>query len=332
LVLSGQEIDAMKIESRSTNTVPGRPQIPLRGQAVKATEEKLSKRMSIEQAFQDIVRNCLNQIQANRDAVANQKDIESLHQMRVGLRRLDSALDLFADFFSLPEGMQKEQAWLGAQLGAARDWDVLQESTLPQIVDLIGDVSNLSAIQAAVVAKSLEHHVTAAAAVQSPRYERLMAKFDYWLLSHSWRDVLPEKMSRMLTARIPVLAHDLLSHAQHRLLKRGRRLHEATPKTRHKVRIAAKKARYATEFFASLLDKKTAKRYIGTLAGLQDELGRLNDMAVADHLLKEVTLRRADLRESTSFIRGFLMAYTESEAGKVRSRWKKFAHSPPPYA
>jgi CHAD domain-containing protein len=294
-------------------------------EAVKATEEKLSRRMTVEQAFQEIAGNCLDQIRANRDAVAHQDDVEGLHQMRVGLRRLNSALDLFADFFSLPRKIRRDLDWLGQQLGAARDWDVLRDSTLPHIAGLLGDVFQLQEIKTAAAAKSLEQHGIAARAVKSVRYQGLMRQFDHWLLRQGWRHALPQTASLPLTAKIPGLAQDLLSHAQHRLLKRGKKLRDADPEARHKVRIAAKKARYATEFFASLLPKKAAKRYIKTLSGLQDTLGRLNDMAVAERLLKDLALQHADLRESTSFIRGFLTAYTESEAKKVLPSWKKIA-------
>ncbi|RXZ36573.1 CHAD domain-containing protein [Oxalobacteraceae bacterium CAVE-383] len=321
----------MRTESKATNGDANTRQAPPSGQAVKAAPEKLSKRMTVEQAYQEILRNCLNQIQANRDVVANKKDIESLHQMRVGLRRLDSALDLFGDFFSLPKKIRQDLDWLGEQLGAARDWDVLRESTLPYIADAVGDTSRLSRIEAAAAEKSVERHNAVATAVTSAKYARLMQDFNYWLQSCGWRDALPEKTPRPLTARIPDLAHDLLSHAQRRLCKRGKRLPDATPKARHKVRIAAKKARYAAEFFESLLAKKAARRYIKTISGLQDELGRLNDMSVADHLLKDLTRQRADLLESTSFIRGYLAAYTESEAGNIQSLWKKFSQSRLPH-
>ena len=48
----------------------------------------LSKRMTIEQAFQTIVFHCIEQIEVHATGIAHQYDAESLHQMRVGLRRL----------------------------------------------------------------------------------------------------------------------------------------------------------------------------------------------------------------------------------------------------
>ena len=53
-----------------------------------------------------------------------------------------------------------------------------------------------------------------------------------------------------------------------------------TPEERHRVRIAAKKARYAMEFFQGLYPGGRAKRSVQRLSALQDALGWLNDAAV----------------------------------------------------
>ena len=54
-----------------------------------------------------------------------------------------------------------------------------------------------------------------------------------------------------------------------------------TPAERHAFRIAAKKLRYATEFFAPWFPGKRARDYRRALTALQDVLGRMNDAAVA---------------------------------------------------
>ncbi len=58
----------------------------------------LSPQMNVEQLFEAIAANCLAQIKANAAALAHGYDAEVLHQMRVGLRRLRVAFDLFEDF------------------------------------------------------------------------------------------------------------------------------------------------------------------------------------------------------------------------------------------
>lgn len=122
-----------------------------------------------------------------------------------------------------------------------------------------------------------------------------------------------------------------MSDEQHPLLKRGEKLHSAPPRPHHKVRIAAKRARYTTAFFDELLTKNTTKRYIKSLALLQDKLGYLNDMSVAGSFLKELTGRHPNLEESIYFILGYLAAYAESEAKKIKMTWKAFRKSDFPH-
>lgn len=56
-----------------------------------------------QQAVHKIASNCLKQIQTNRLGIVKHRDHDSLHQMRIGLGRLDAVLELFVDFFLLPE-------------------------------------------------------------------------------------------------------------------------------------------------------------------------------------------------------------------------------------
>jgi CHAD domain-containing protein len=95
------------------------------------------------------------------------------------------------------------------------------------------------------------------------------------------------------------------------------------------VRIAAKKTRYATEFFASLLDARAVKPYVGRLSALQDELGWLNDVQVADRLLQQLPdgqPGQAELLLHAAFIRGYLAAGMQSQGvdGRMHRAWRRF--------
>ena len=58
---------------------------------------------------------------------------------------------------------------------------------------------------------------------------------------------------------------------------------------RHRVRILAKRLRYALDLFAVVLPKTATERYIEALAELQDVLGHLNDAAVAKAVLPQLS-------------------------------------------
>jgi CHAD domain-containing protein len=84
-------------------------------------------------ALPAVLGNCLEHIQRNEVAVVEGHDPETLHQMRVGVRRLRSALKLFATVAPCPPALLEDIDWLGMELGAARDWDVLLSSTLARM-------------------------------------------------------------------------------------------------------------------------------------------------------------------------------------------------------
>nr|WP_280952247.1 CHAD domain-containing protein [Mesorhizobium sp. WSM3862] len=76
--------------------------------------------------------------------------------------------------------------------------------------------------------------------------------------------------------------------------ERRQQLIDADDDTRHKVRIAAKKLRYAAGFFEPLYNGKTEakrhRRFIEAMKGLQDHLGSLNDIATAPDMLAALEL------------------------------------------
>jgi len=297
--------------------------------AVGAAVPALSKRMTVEQAMREIGAGCLAQIQANEAGVVEAGDAESVHQMRVGLRRLRSALALFRDAAPLPEALQPELDWLSGQLGDARDWEVLGDSTLPRL-EAPPALAAAEALGAAVDEWAHRLHRDAATAICSPRYTSLMLQLARWLLDANWRAALPEENAARLDQPLPKFARKQLHHGQRRLLKRGHALHRAGGRRRHRARIAAKKARYAAEFFQLLYPKRRLRRYVAALERLQDELGRLNDAAVADRLLQQLQDAQPELAAPAAFVRGYLAASLDSDAAGLRKRWKKFTQARPP--
>ena len=296
-------------------------------QAVKAQPLALDAAMTVEQVFQAIAGNCLEQVSGNQDGVAGGEDVESLHQMRVGLRRLRSALGMFKALLALPEGLQQELDWLGGALGEARDWDVLAGQTLAR---LDGEAAaDAAALAQAAREQARAAHARAAQAVMSARYTAWMLGIQRWLQARGWRDGCSARQLRRLDGGVSPFAHATLRKDQRRLMKRGKRLLHATPQQRHRVRIAAKKTRYATEFFASLLDARAVKPYVGRLSALQDELGWLNDVQVADRLLQQLPdgqPGQAELLLHAAFIRGYLAAGTQSQGvdGRMHRAWRRF--------
>ena len=304
---------------------------PTTPKAVKAAALKLNKRMSVEQAFQVIARSCIDQVRANEAGVLRFHHGESLHQMRVGLRRLRAALAMFDDLVHTPEPIRTELAWMSAQLSQARDWNGLLGSTLPQVEGAVEGQGTLAQLRQATQEKLAATHARAAEAVASPRAQGLLNRVDDWLEQRDWREQLTNKEKMRLKLRAADFAKAMLEKERERLLKRGSKLKVASPEQRHRVRIAAKRTRYAAEFFASLFPAKRIRPYVAALTSLQRELGYLNDAAVGARLLDDLCAGDDGLREEAALVRGYLAAGAEQGALRLRRVWKQLAPVPAPH-
>jgi triphosphatase len=289
------------------------PQPP---QVVKAAPLELAPEQSVEQGLLAILVSCLAQVQGNEAGVAQGRDPESVHQMRVGLRRLRAALKLFERAAPCPPALDAELRWLSGQLGEARDWEVLAGTTLAVLQPCVPQHPELLRLLQAAHARAGKARSRAAAALASARYARLLLEFGDWMQCRRWRAGADAAALEALDAPLAQFAEAALAQARRKLKKRGKpvraRHAQTTAQDRHRMRIAAKRMRYAAEFFAALFRGNGMRKTIGALSGLQDALGLLNDTAVATQLLDRLAARRPALARAA----GFACGYLEAEAAR----------------
>jgi triphosphatase len=297
--------------------------------AVKAQPVHLNRRDSVEDAFCSIARNCLDQIHANERGVVSGHDPSSVHQMRVGLRRLRSALDLFANEIPAYAGLDEELRWIASELGAARDWEVLAGSTL-ECAGTCGSADEILPVRQACEQIAVNNRQRAAGAVESARYTRLVLQLAIWLNRKGWRDAMSDKQRGSIARPARQFAADVLRSRHRKLLKRGKRLADLDDDRRHRARIAAKKVRYATEFFASLCPRRAVRHYVDALTALQDDLGWRNDAVVADQLLKSVPKISPEAASGAAFARGYLASRVATDHEALKKLWKRFRRLSPP--
>lgn len=298
---------------------------------VRAQPLTLRKDDTIERAFQRIAQNCLTQIHGNERGVILGHDPSNVHQMRVGLRRLRSALDLFEDLITSPPTLQEELRWIANELGAARDWEVLASSTLPSAFDAAPEDTNADAVTQVSRELASQNRSRAAAAVDSVRYTRLVIELTRWLDAAGWREATNENQRAALDEPITKFASKTLYKRHRILLKRGRNLPDLDARPRHRARIAAKKLRYATEFFVSLYPKQAIRHYVATLGKLQDDLGWRNDVAVCDGLLKTLASEHPEITTGSGYVRGYLASRVAADHNALQKLWKRFRQLSPPH-
>jgi len=256
------------------------PETPFR-----AKTAALAAGMTPIEAFRAITLGCLEHFQRNERGLIASKDPEYVHQARVALRRLRSAIKLFAPVLPGDFVAAYGQTWqtLAGALGDARNWDVFLAETLPPIQAAFPKHRDARRLQQEGTRRARMARQAVTHMVALPEYPRLIVEFTAAVYALS--DLLPQNLEDFVRQQIKARARKA-----RRLAERHR---ELEPAERHRMRICFKKLRYAVEFFAPLLPAKPLKRYLPALTRLQDELGLINDHVTAQALLDEALQGRA---------------------------------------
>lgn len=259
---------------RGYRLLRGKPRRPVRAEPSRVTFD-----MTPAQAAAAIVAGGLDQLQANEEGVLLAADPEFVHQARVALRRIRSALRIFRK----PIGAKRADAWrrelahASRALGEARDWDVFVSETLPAILASHAVQRGTLRLRERAVKQQSQARGAAREAVRSSRYARAILEVSRWLADPADATddgSLEDFAARLLRRRHEQLAGDL------------ERLPDADMAERHRARIDAKRLRYVVEGLAPALDALAARRYARQLSRLQDALGRANDAVAGERLLQ----------------------------------------------
>lgn len=251
---------------------------------------------TVEQALDGIVRSCQTHWLANQATALDGADPEGVHQCRVAMRRLRSALSVFRKL--LPgerlEWLRDEAKWLAGSLGPARDWDVFRAELLAPVAEAFPDNADLADLDAAAAAMRDKGYEEARDGIRSPRATAFLLALGDWLESRGWRDGAGDKVVARAEAPMVEEADRQLKKRHRQVLKRGKKFQNLSPEGRHQLRIAIKKLRYLSEFCQPLYGRKRAKTFLSALKDLQDSLGHLNDVAVASRLIEEARIAQRD--------------------------------------
>ncbi len=285
----------------------------------------LDPAMAAAAAIRRIALACIAQMQANEAGFLAGRDPEYLHQLRVGLRRLRSCVALLRKHVP-PERVAplvEELRWLGRALNPARDWDVFMTETLPPLLRAFPEDSGLAELHARGTRLRRASNAAAREVVRSTRYTSLLLAAGGALAREDLAALTAG--AGELAGPVGALAARLIERRDAKLRKRGAALRESTPEARHAVRIAAKRLRYAAEFFATLYPPKRVKRYIVALEDIQDTLGELNDLATAERLLADAaggTEQSLDPR-AAGIVTGWCAAAASQALARLAGDWKR---------
>jgi len=284
---------------------------------VKAADVLLAPGMTSIAVFRSTAFSCLSQLQGNERGVRETDAPEFIHQARVAIRRLRSALRLWRPLLPEEYVSQFDPRWrtLANQLGDTRNWDVFITEMLPPISQAFPDHTDVQRLVSQASSHLTVCRKAAQAAMTATSYSQLLLEFTAATVA-------------LVESRKPPIA----TFAPRSLDKRAKRVaalaietKDSNPEARHALRIAMKRLRYALEFFAPLFPARRLQQYHQSAAGLLDLLGRMNDTAVAEPLIVlAVPGHHSDL------VRGWLAGRNDLMLGQLDTLLGDFlSHQPP---
>lgn len=243
-------------------------------------------------------------------------DIEGVHQARVATRRLRSDLRTFAPLLdpAWVAATREELRWLGGVLGGARDTDVLLERLRRRVMSLpVTERPGGAIVQEALTLADKEAHSAVLDAMRSDRYAVLLEG----LVAASGQPPLGEAASSAAREVLPGLVRGpYRSLAKAAAKARKRPSDEAL----HRVRICAKRARYAAEAVEPAVGRPAA-RFAEAATELQGLLGEHQDAVVAAEWLRGWVA--AGTTSDAAFAAGTIAGLERAEADGTYDTWQR---------
>jgi CHAD domain-containing protein len=248
--------------------------------------------------------------------------------MRVALRRLRSAFSVFEPVMprAAVAPLVAALKWLASSLGPARDWDVFVIETLPSIEKEFGPHGELNALSKRCGKLRRKAGAKARRAARSVRYQLLMLSLAAWLESWSRHIELEPEQRKALFEPIGAFASRVLEQRYDRVRKRGRKIDKLSSRELHRLRIAVKKFRYATDFFSGIYEGRLVRAALHRLSDLQDMLGAINDAATVASLMSQSFGGASGRRVLRA--KGIILGWSRGRAAalkrELKNAWRQF--------
>jgi CHAD domain-containing protein len=237
--------------------------------------------------------------------VLKDKDPEALHQMRVGMRRLRTAVHGFAPALSLPSAAEEKKiAKVARQLGELRDLDVLQDTLknnyLPTLPPAEQDA--LKKVLATLKKQRQKTLEVVQITLKEERYRELKQAFQNWLKQPDYGEFAEFPIDEILPDLLLPLLSQFFLHPAWLVgvkLEAGAiaapsalnseivvQLLSTHGDSLHSLRKQAKRVRYQMELFTDFYSS-TYEDYLKDIKDIQGILGQIQDSFVLAEFLQK---------------------------------------------
>ncbi|SDR31525.1 CYTH and CHAD domain-containing protein [Pseudovibrio sp. Tun.PSC04-5.I4] len=302
----------------------------LQADALHSNPIALTDEDSAGSAFQKILRECLHQIIANRSCVLQQNNSEGPHQLRVGLRRLRSAFNIYKT--TIPANpmigqLDTNAKQLATTAGNQRDIDVLVEDIITPVIPLLPEGHSVTALFEAIQLAHKEAQHELREELVNPQLNTFLLDLGQLSESRIWT----KNLASVLDQPIKEFAQNALSKRWKVCEKRAENLQDLSIEQRHNLRKALKKMRYTVEFFYSLYEPEDLSIFLKCLKRLQNTFGYLNDVAMAERLVAmklPQSLQNNEVSTVIGYIAGWHQARADNAWLEAQERWNAAVEAP----
>ena len=302
-------------------------------QPAKAVQPAIARFHVVDDAIAVLLDACRRHLADNLAAAEDGRDPEGVHQLRVALRRLRSALSLLrrevpAATFQV---FRQDAKWLATALGPAREWDVFLADTLARPEEACAPAVGFEPLRQAAAQQQEASYAAVRAALADPRTTRFQLLLSQWIERRGWRTEISAEALSVLSEPVGLLAGRLLTRLHGKVLKRGSHLRRLDAAARHQLRVRLKGLRYACEFFQPLWPGGSAEHFVGRLAKLQTALGADSDAEATRSLLHAVgqAAPTPELHRAIGAVIGWQACDRLVSLRLLRRRWRRLRATGP---
>ena len=253
--------------------------------------------LGVQKHFQKILK--------HEDDVLKDKDPEALHQMRVGMRRMRSAVTGFAPALDLPKAAQEKKiAKVARILGELRDLDVLKEALENQYQPSLPKSEQKSLETVLGYLKSRRKHSLSQvqSTLEHKQYQHLRQSLKRWLKQPDYLELAEVPISDVLPDLLLPSVSQLFLHpawlvgvfmvggeidfSSNLSQAKVAELLAANEPVLHSLRKQTKRSRYQMELFTEFYGENY-QAYLEDVKEIQKILGQIQDCFVLGEFLTD---------------------------------------------
>jgi CHAD domain-containing protein len=303
--------------------------------ALQATIQPLKPEETMAEAGRQILLREFIKMRSRENGVRHDKDIEDVHDMRVAIRRQRSAFRLLEVYYKSKPVRPLIQSLkaLARVLGDVRDLDVMIEDLKQAQAQYSQDDSGFEDMIDTLEKKRRKCFKKLIAFLDDKAYGKFIQNYVAFLTqpgagakSTDSDIVTPFQVRHIL----PGLLHEYLAAVRAYDAVIGEDIDSVDDAVLHALRIEFKRLRYATNFFSDVLGV-SGDEFINEIKAMQDHLGRMNDIYVAENQIKSYLENRNEENDAApeggdglqDYVEALRKEHAELKAG-FPAVWKHF--------